>query len=386
MHLQATMSLIHKQGARLRRYLITASAMTALAAQSALAIPQSQAGAGTGVTVRKRSCSSCASDSLRKAREKLLMKIDSLRWEIENRRLSDAEREKVSREMVKTLLAMESSEAMRASLVLSAVQVEAEMEAERAQPAVAFAFQTGYRMRGYLGVTFDGAMAEVARPSNERVIRFYQYPRIALVEPSSPAERAGILAGDTLLALNGDDVREHEISFTKLLVPRTRITMRVSREGSPKDVKVTVGETPEEYYSRQVAPAPPVASTPPSMSYSFPREVRVYGQTAPAVPTAPMPPMVWSFDGLAGARVETVNEGLGKAIGVPGGVLVIRVAPGTPAYRSGLRDGDVVLRARGQNVSSVRDLRRLVGDGDGEEGIKLVIVRERKQRDLTLRW
>lgn len=58
MHLQATMSLIHKQGARLRRYLITASAMTALAAQSALAIPQSQAsGGGTGVTVRKRSCS-----------------------------------------------------------------------------------------------------------------------------------------------------------------------------------------------------------------------------------------------------------------------------------------------------------------------------------------
>jgi serine protease Do len=97
--------------------------------------------------------------------------------------------------------------------------------------------------------------------------------------------------------------------------------------------------------------------------------------------------MVWvSNEGVAGARVETINEGLGKAIGVKQGVLVIRAQPGTPAYRSGLRDGDVVLSADGRQLVRVNDLRAIVARGDGEEGVKLVIVRERKRRDVTLRW
>lgn len=384
MDLEVTMSRRHIHGARWRRSFLTAAALV-LAAQSVFALPQATGGSGTGTPARTRACSGCATEAAKKTREKLLLKIDSLRWEVENRRLSEAEREKIAREMTTTIMALESSmtETMRASVALSAVEMEAAMEAERGSPAVAMAFQTGYRTRGYLGVTFDGAMAEIGRPNNERVIRFYQYPRIALVEQSSPAERAGILAGDTLLALNGDDIREHEISFTKLLVPKALIIMRVSRDGTQKDVKVVVGETPE-YYVRRMTPVPrmaPATPMPPS-----PERVRVFGEMRPAPATPPTPPMIWTFDGLAGARLETITEGLGKAIGVNGGVLVIRVAPGTPAYRAGLRDGDVVRMAHGQNVASAADLRRVVAALEGDEGIKLVIVRERKQRELTLRW
>ena len=95
---------------------------------------------------------------------------------------------------------------------------------------------------------------------------------------------------------------------------------------------------------------------------------------------------VWVFtDGVAGAKVETVTEGLGKALGVEGGVLVTRAGPGTPAARAGLRDGDVVIRAAGQQVNSVQQLRAALDRHDHGEGVKLLILRERKQKEVTLR-
>lgn len=96
---------------------------------------------------------------------------------------------------------------------------------------------------------------------------------------------------------------------------------------------------------------------------------------------------MWIFNnGVAGAQVATVSDGLGKAVGVKEGVLVIRAEPGTPAFRSGLRDGDVILRADGRTVATVNALRQAVAEGSGNEGVKLRILREKKQRDVTLRW
>jgi serine protease Do len=92
------------------------------------------------------------------------------------------------------------------------------------------------------------------------------------------------------------------------------------------------------------------------------------------------------YEGVAGALVETVSEGLGKALGVDEGVLVVRVRPGTPAYRAGLRDGDVIVRAANTRVGSVTTLRNVISTGEGSEGVKLLIKRERKEKDVTLRW
>jgi S1-C subfamily serine protease len=108
---------------------------------------------------------------------------------------------------------------------------------------------------------------------------------------------------------------------------------------------------------------------------------------------AELPPMmpgvgtsVWIVsDGMGGAKLESITEGLGKALGVSAGVLVLKVGPGTPAYKSGLRDGDVILRAAGRSVRTVREL-RAAAEGDREDGVKLVIQRDKRQRELTLRW
>jgi hypothetical protein len=371
---------------------ILASAV--LLTSTAEARPQATTG-GSRTTIRTR-CSGCATsrDSIRSNREKLLLKIDSLRWEIDNRRLSDTERDLAARELSSTVLALQASlgetrapaAAAAGGPIESAVNVE--VMTGRAPYAGA---PPSRRIRGYLGATFEGLSAELDGP-DEHIIRYLEYPRIAMVEPGSPAERAEILEGDTLLSLNGADVTRNEISLTKLLVPARRIVVRVRRDGNAKDLRVTIGETPDYYVRRRFpsrAPAPAMPSVPSGFE-----PIRAYPAEAPFPPNEPdmpRPPrpgaMVWvSNEGVAGARVETINEGLGKTIGVKEGVLVIRAQPGTPAYRSGLRDGDVILSANGRQLVRVNDLRVIVARGDREEGVKLVIVRERKRREMTLRW
>jgi S1-C subfamily serine protease len=363
------------------------AATTLLAAPARALVPASpqQTGSGSagGATSVRSSCANCRSRNEDRYREKLLLQIDSLRWQIENRRLTDDERRRAVSELNATIRALQQSldESARGTAVTATV---VEIPAQGAlAPSVAIA-RMPMRARGYLGVTFDGPSAEIQRPGDYSV-RFYKYPRIALVEPSSPAERAGVLQGDTLMSFNGTDVVENEISLTKLLVPDAKVVVRVRREGNNKDLKVTIGEPPEYYVRRRQPTA--VARGVPGL-VEVPAQVRV-GAVAPAAPSPEWGPVIpWvEQDGVGGARVETISEGLGKAIGVDEGVLVMRVRPGTIAAKAGLRDGDVIKRAAGQRIRTVADLRSVIASqGDGDEGVKLLILRERKERDVTLRW
>jgi hypothetical protein len=388
MYTSKTTTATRTGGATLRWIIVGAALATLIAAETALAaIPQAQSGGGR-VTRSRRACAECAADSLRRAHEVLVSRFDSLRWEVEHRRMTDVERELLSKEMARTARELATTMQEQERLGTSVEQPSVRRRSP-AQQAYGYAFSTEVSSRGYLGVTFDGAMAEAPPPNTGRVIRFLQYPRIALVEGNSPAERAGVLVGDTVLALNGDDLREREFSFTKLLVPDAIVTMRVQRDGSTRDLKIRVGKAPE-YYVRRLDP--PGAGGGVSVT-PVPRsgQMRVYADPPTAVSPAPTlrgtPSVyVWSSDSFMGARLETVTEGLGKAIGVKSGVLVLRSAPATPAYRAGLRDGDVVVRVGDDDVRTVSQMRSAltVREHDGE--VKLVIIRENRKQDLTLRW
>lgn len=359
-----------------------------LLAAAALLAPANAWSQQTGTVRARAKCVECTRDSTYRARqERLLLRIDSLRWEIEHVRMTPAERERLADEMTRTVILLEAflDNAARAN---EAVVARVAPVAPTPRPAQAFAFTVTRKPKGYLGVTFDGQPAAEKFINGEHFIRFLQYPKIALVEPSSPAERAGVLAGDTLLALGGQDVLE-EISLTNMLVPSSRLVMRIRREGDSKDVAVIVGETPD-YYARRATPfvraggaggavgATVVTPVPPRAPQAV---VQGQRRRQPSFATT------WVFsDGVAGAELKTISEGLGKALGVREGVLVISTEPGTPAYRSGLRDGDVILKADGRTVTSVSGLRTVVARSDGDEGVRLVILRERKQRELTLRW
>lgn len=89
---------------------------------------------------------------------------------------------------------------------------------------------------------------------------------------------------------------------------------------------------------------------------------------------------------VAGAEFAELNADLaGYFRGAEDGLLVLRVAPQTPAARAGLRAGDVVTRVEGDKLNTVRDLRRVVATARDRE-VKLSVVRKGRTSQLTLRW
>lgn len=86
---------------------------------------------------------------------------------------------------------------------------------------------------------------------------------------------------------------------------------------------------------------------------------------------------------VAGAELTDISPGLATYFGTDSGVLVVRVAPETPAARAGLRDGDVIVAAEGQAVSDVAELRWALSR-PGTREFSLEVLRERQRITLRL--
>jgi hypothetical protein len=251
----------------------------------------------------------------------------------------------------------------------------------------------GMQFPGWIGITLDAPCSVEAR-DGDVFWRFLEQPKIVSVDPSSPAERAGLRQGDVLLAYDGQDVRR-EIAMKRLLRPgRTvRVRVRSQRDNEVRDVPVTVAPV-RELARRDWGPRAVVVRTPkPPRSPRAPDEpwtVVAPDPASPAVIAVPAPTpapfvAIHRVNGLAGAQVETISPSLGEAIGVERGVLVISVARGVPADEAGLIDGDVIVRADGQDVHSVHELRRVVAEKH-RRAVKLDVARKGKVRRVTLRW
>jgi C-terminal processing protease CtpA/Prc len=84
-------------------------------------------------------------------------------------------------------------------------------------------------------------------------------------------------------------------------------------------------------------------------------------------------------DAVAGARFQALDEDsplVSDMEGVEGGLLIVKVVENTPAHRAGLRQGDVVLAANEVPVRSVKELRKVLGEGGEAE---LTYVRKGKK-------
>jgi membrane-associated protease RseP (regulator of RpoE activity) len=347
----------------------------------------------------------------RDGRSALLIRIDSLSREFEDDGLSARDRQRLARELNALVLSLSE---------LGRRTAESAVPWSTIGDGVARALARGLAQgggatpridvsmpKGWIGINPEGAHVPQVR-GGTFYIHYFEYPKIVSVEPNSPAQRAGIASGDTLVAFDGEDIRDREINLTRLLHPSSRIRVTVRREGDTRVFPMTVGKASERMQSRwldfSAAPQDNRAPTFPGMSHPLlPDEhsgTRVRMVPPPSVGplTAPSPdaaPRAGLFafrmsDGLtvpiAGASMATVNEDLGRVFGVKSGVLVIEVAPGSPARSSGLRGGDVIVRADGVDVESPADVRQLVRERGTDGRVKLDIVREKRAQKIVLRW
>jgi membrane-associated protease RseP (regulator of RpoE activity) len=238
---------------------------------------------------------------------------------------------------------------------------------------------------GWLGVSFSSNFEITERDSGPRNSHFREYPVVEAVEPASPARRAGIEVGDVLLAFQQKDLRAEPIELDRMLTPGNRLSVLLKRDARTRTVTVVVGERPQGAYA-VVAPVPAPPAPPSVRVGSVPRGT----MAVPAPAAAPEPPgwaYAWSSESMsmAGAQMARLPAELREQVGAEGGLLVLRVAHGTPAARAGLRDGDVIVRANGQPVRSSGDLQVAFRRAE-ERALSLQVVRQRETMTVRMVW
>jgi len=105
--------------------------------------------------------------------------------------------------------------------------------------------------KGYFGVTISSVPLRTSLQSGY-IVSYCDYPVVEAVDPGSPAERAGLSAGDTIIAFNGRDVRVGMVDYSALLAPDANVRVRTRRDGRTRETTVRVAASP--------APAPVRAS------------------------------------------------------------------------------------------------------------------------------
>jgi S1-C subfamily serine protease len=221
------------------------------------------------------------------------------------------------------------------------------------------------------------------------------------VTPGGPAAKAGIRSGDLITRLDGKSilgaasrpVDEEEslpgvrlIELAAKLEPGDTIPVEYSRNGQRRTVSLVTGDEP--LWAVEEGPG------------SGPTwEFRVPGLRMERLPQTGLMPLpegrgrveirrgpgqaqgvFFMTDALGDLELAPLNADLGSYFGTTDGVLVIRVPEGSAL---GLKGGDVILTVDGRKPSSPASLMRILRSYEGDETIKLEIIRQKKRETVT---
>lgn len=263
---------------------------------------------------------------------------------------------------------------------------------------------------GWMGVTMSKSSRDV--PSPDGMLTYNcEYPVIEAVHAGSPAEKGGLLAGDTLLAYNGHDVRADAVNLTTLLVPRRVVRVRVNRDGRLREVPITIAPRPDEpnmAFVRSLC-APGQRCEPRAFSIELdtmrgtrfevsprtgsfgamgrPNVDRVWSN-APLMPAMPVDAMLrgTGLAVIAGAQLSVIDEEFAQTMGVEPGVLVIRVLPATPLSEAGIRAGEVIRAVNGVPLREMQALRSAFGTSGTREVRLTVSGKGTGPRIVVVKW
>lgn len=235
------------------------------------------------------------------------------------------------------------------------------------------------------GRVADGWLGISWRPAGDAMV-------VTDVFPGSPADRAGVEPGDTVLRWNGDAAAATAQQARPLPGDTVQLRLRRGTERD-RDVVVVAGPRPPRFGARSIDLEPLVrglrfhADSLRVHADSLHQRLRVIlldslGHRFRELERENVPYLRdFSFDfelgarSVAGAEFAEMNPGLADYFQTPSGALVLRVAPDTPAARAGLAPGDVVVRAGDDEVASVADLRRALQRRGRGPGLELEVVR-----------
>jgi serine protease Do len=198
--------------------------------------------------------------------------------------------------------------------------------------------KSGHVARGWLGVLIQDVTRELAESFG------MDKPHgalIAKVMPGSPAEKAGFEVGDIVTRFNGQEIdRSSNLPPMVGISPvGEKVKVEILRKGKYKELRVKLGELPEE--DMQVAQGAP----------------RPASESRLKVSVADLSP-----------------EQRDKLEIKKGGVLVTQVLAG-PGRKSGVRRGDVVLTVNNIDIKDAKHFREVVKDLPSDKSVPLLVQR-----------
>jgi membrane-associated protease RseP (regulator of RpoE activity) len=284
---------------------------------------------------------------------------------------------------------------------------------------------------GYIGIRFDGMRVFSDEERSERVI-------IREVSKDSPAEKAGLRAGDEVIRINGLSPANGKFAaLARTLTVGDTVKLRIKRDNKERDYSLVAAARPAGHAS-MIGDRTWVFN-----GDSVTKLMRMYLDSARVHLDSLKLPRVWvqhgdsSFDirinramgmlnrdsvffrvdsmfqhlgevrfprgefhfeefgpgpiirsievgsrAIAGAEFTDLDPAMKTYFGTDRGLLTLRVVAETPAARAGLQAGDVIVKANDRTITKVSDLRQILFANP--ETLKLEILRNRETRTLEV--
>ena len=212
----------------------------------------------------------------------------------------------------------------------------------------------GKVVRGYLGVSIQELNQELAKQFGATETRGVL---ITDVLGDSPAKRAKLERGDVIIEYDGHAV-VNPTQFRNLVAQTPvgkKVHIKLLRNGKERDQEVLVAEQPVTM----------------AKTGGEPEEEDL------------------SADGVfAGVEVRELPSEGSRRFSMPRdktGVLVVRVAQGSPAEEAGLRAGDVIAEINRKPIGGLRDFSKIAGSLVPKESALVLVLRSNRSIYLTIK-
>jgi len=197
----------------------------------------------------------------------------------------------------------------------------------------------GAVIRGWLGVNIQNINETMAQAMDLEVS---EGALVADVTKDSPAEKAGLEAGDVIIKYNGKKVTNvtqlrNEVAAT---APDTKVDIKFIRDGKTKTVTVKIGKLKAD----EIAPE------------TDEKLEKLFGFT------------VAPFNKELASKYK-----LDKSLE---GVVIVSIISNSPAYRAGLREGDLLTAMNRKKIADMEEFNNLVQDLKKGDTIFFRVVRK----------
>jgi serine protease Do len=195
--------------------------------------------------------------------------------------------------------------------------------------------------RGLLGVIIQEVTLDLAKQFG---LEKTEGALVSQVNPDSPADKAGIKAGDVIVRFRDRPVEDtsHLRNMVAATTPGTEVNIEIVRNGEPRSLNASIGKlTPED-----------VSQTEPS-SDTGKNQLKNLGM-----------------------EVQTLDSKLAAQLGYEGqkGVVVTQVQPGSPASVAGLSRGDLIVEVNREPVTTADELQQAL---EKAKNSALILIKRR---------